>query len=151
MNFWNITPDTIYFSLSKFEDDDDENVDSTENDFDKADLEETGDSGCCRASDALIAEENTNSEFLIGLDSSLDDDALGQLAALRSKTQLANETSKRIIAAAKRTQELASAGNDYAMELAADLATLLAQHKPSLFGHAHTGKISGHRSRSTGD
>ena len=51
-----------------------------------ADPEETTTGpGCCRAPDALIAEENANAEFLIRLDGSPDDDAVAKLAAFRSK------------------------------------------------------------------
>ena len=79
----------------------------------------------------LLAEENANAEFLIGLDGSPDDDAIGKLAAFRAKAQLAEEAQKRISAATKRTHDASVAGNDAskAMESAADLAALLADHK----------------------
>ena len=51
--------------------------------------------GCCRAPDALIADENANAEFLIGLDGSPDDDAVGKLASFRAKVALAEEAGKR--------------------------------------------------------
>jgi hypothetical protein len=107
------------------------NADNAEDHLDEADLQENGDSGCCRAPDALIAEENANAEFLIGLDGSRDDDAVGKLAAFRAKAQLAEEAQKRITAATKRTHEANVAGNNSskAMESAADLAALLADHK----------------------
>ena len=75
--------------------------------------------------------KNANAEFLIGLDGSPDDDALGKLAAFRAKAQLAENTQKRIHAATKRTHEADVAGKDSseAMEVAADLAALLADHK----------------------
>ena len=38
---------------------------------------------------ALIARENANAEFLIGRDASLDDDAVGKLAAFRAEVQMA--------------------------------------------------------------
>ena len=80
---------------------------------------------------ALIAEENANAEFLIGLDGSPDDDAVGKLAAYRAKVQIADETQKIIATATVRTQQAAAPGNDSstAMEPAADLAALLADHK----------------------
>ena len=59
---------------------------------------------CPRAPDALIAEENANAEFLIGLDGSPDDDAVGKLAAYRAKVQLAEDFAKRINAARGRVQ-----------------------------------------------
>ena len=49
------------------------------------DKETHRDPACLRAADALIAEENANAEFLIGLDGSPDDDAVTKLAAFRSK------------------------------------------------------------------
>ena len=55
----------------------------------------TEDAGCCRAPDALIADENANAEFLIGLDGSPDDDAVGKLASFRAKVALAEEAGKR--------------------------------------------------------
>ena len=90
-----------------------------------------GDAACFKAPDALIAEENANAEFLIGLDGSPDDDAVGKLAAFRAKAELAEEAQKRIVAAMKRTHDADVAGNDpsKAMESAADLAALLAEHK----------------------
>ena len=82
-------------------DNDEDNADNAEDHLDEADLQEHGDTGCCRAPDALIAEENANAEFLIGLDGSPDDDAIGKLAAFRAKTQLAEEAQKRSTAATK--------------------------------------------------
>ena len=99
---------------------------------DEAHSNETGtDPGCCRAPDALIAEENANAEFLIGLDGSPDDDAVGKLAAFRAKLQMAEEFQKRMGTAAVRTQQAAAAEKDSSstMESAADLAALLADHK----------------------
>ena len=112
-------------------DNDEDNANNAEEHLDEAELLETDDSGCCRAPDALIAEESANAEFLIGLDGSPDDDAVGKLAAFRAKTQLAEEAQKRITAAVKRSQGVNVAGNDpgNAMESAADLAALMADHK----------------------
>ena len=93
-------------------DNDENNADDAEDHLDEADLQENGNSGHCRAPDALIAEENANAEFLIGLDGSPDDDAVGKLAAFRAKTQLAEEAQNRITAATKRTHEANVAGND---------------------------------------
>ena len=133
-------------------DNDEDNADNAEDPLDEADLQENGDSGCCRAPDALIAEENANAEFLIGLDGSPDDDAVGKLAAFRAKAQLAEEAQKRISAATKRTHEASVAGNDpsKAMESATDLAALLADHK-SVCVDMRASAISGHRSLPTRD
>ena len=90
--------------------------------------EKTSDSGCHGAPDALIAEENANAEFLIGLDGSPDDDAIGKLAAIRAKTNLAHEMEKRIRTATLRAK--ASEDESAAkLESAADVAALLADHK----------------------
>ena len=115
------------FSADNVED----NANNAEEHLVETDPLETDDPGCCRAPDALIAEESANAEFLIGLDGSPDDDAVGKLAAFRAKTQLAEEAQKRITAAVKRTQGANAAGNDpgNAMESAADLAALMADHK----------------------
>ena len=43
------------------------------------------DTGCSGAPDSLVAEENANAEFLIGLDGTPDDDSMGKLAAVRAK------------------------------------------------------------------
>ena len=71
-----------------------------------------GDSGICRAPDALMAEENANAELLIRLDGSPDDDAIGTLAAFRAKMQMAEEAQKRITAATTRTHEAAAVGGE---------------------------------------
>ena len=60
--------------------------------------------GAAAAPDALIAEENANAEFLIGLDGSPDDDAVGRLASFQAKVALAEEAAKRMSAAAKNLQ-----------------------------------------------
>ena len=93
--------------------------------------EKAADAGCCRAPDALIAEENANAEFLIGLDGSPDDDAIGKLAAVRAKLHLAEEVGKRMRAATVRAQ---ASENDpaAAMQSAAEEAALRADHKSIL-------------------
>ena len=53
------------------------------------------DAGCCRALGALVAEDNANAEFLVGLDGAPDDDALGKLAVLRAKIDVAQEPGNR--------------------------------------------------------
>ena len=85
----------------------------------------------CRASDALLAVEDANGEFLTGLNESPDDDALGKLAAYRAKVQMAEEAQKIITPATMRTHEAAPTSTDPSkvMESAADLAALLADHK----------------------
>ena len=119
------------FSADNDADNDADDADNVEDHLCEADLQENGNSGCCRAPDALIAEENANAELLIGLDGSPDDDAVGKLAAFRGKGQLAEEAQKRITAATKRIHDAKVAGNDPSkvMESAADLAALLADHK----------------------
>jgi hypothetical protein len=91
----------------------------------------SAESGCPRAPDALIAEENANAEFLIGLDGAPDDDPVGKLASLRAKVQLAEDVQKRITAATLRVQQAGAAEHvsDTAMDAAADLAALGADHK----------------------
>ena len=92
-------------------------TDHLEDHLDGADLQENGDSGCNRAPDALIAQENANAEFLIGLDGSPDDDAVGKLAAFRAKLQMAEEFQKRMGTATVRTQQAAAAGVEPEPEL----------------------------------
>ena len=87
-------------------------MDCAEDHLGEADRQENGDSGSCRAPDALSAEENANAEFLIDRDGSPDDDAVGKLAAFRAKAELKEEAPKRITAATKRTHEADVAGND---------------------------------------
>ena len=111
--------------------------------LDEADPEEPdAEHTCGRAPDALIAEENANAEFLIGLDGTPDDDAVGKLAAFRAKVQMAEDAQKRIAAATVRAQKASAAeeapstaagasehASNKAMEAAADVAALLADHK----------------------
>ena len=67
-------------------DNDEDQVEDAEDHIGEADLTQNdGDRGCCRAPDALIAEENANAEFLIGLDGSPDDDALESLQLIERK------------------------------------------------------------------
>ena len=93
------------------------------------------DAGGCRAPDALIADENANAEFLIGLDGSPDDDAVGKLASFRAKVALAEEAGKRMARAAvqveRARQEARGAEQDSyaAMEVAADQAACAAEHR----------------------
>ena len=54
------------------------------------------DTDACKAPNALIAEDNANAEFLIGLDGSPDDEAIGKLAALRAKQNLQEKRSLQI-------------------------------------------------------
>ena len=90
--------------------------------------EDTVDAGSCRAPDALVAEENANAEFLIGLDGTPDDDALGKLAALQAKINLATEAGQRMQKATVRAKasENESAA---ALEAGAEEAALRADHK----------------------
>ena len=89
------------------------------------------DAAHCRAPDSLIAEENANAEFLIGLDGTPDDDAIGKLAAARAKLNLAEDVAKRLRAATMRAH--ASAGDpDAAVDAAATEAALRADHKAVL-------------------
>ena len=78
-----------------------------------------------------IAEENTNAEFLIGLDGTPDDDAMGKLAAMRAKWHLAEEAGKRMRAATVRAHV---SRNDpaAALQSGADEAVLRAKHKTVL-------------------
>ena len=72
-----------------------------------------------------------NAEFLIGLDGTPDDDAMGKLAAVRSKLNLAEEIAKRMRAATVRAQ--ASAHDpDEALAAAASEAALRAEHRAVL-------------------
>ena len=107
------------------DEDEDKAADAEVENLTEADTAQNDDApGCCRAPDALIAEENANAEFLIGLDASPDDDAVGKLAAFRAKVQMAEEAQKRITAATVRTHEAAATSTDSskAMDSAADLA-----------------------------
>ena len=92
---------------------------------------ENADAGCCRAPDALIADGNANAEFLIGLDGTPDDDAMGKLAAVRAKLQLQEDPAKRMRAATVRAHASVNDG-DAALPAAADAAALQADHKAVL-------------------
>ena len=119
------TPFSADQEQSKADDDVEEYPDEVE------DKETHRDPACFRAADALIAEENANAEFLIGLDGSPDDDAVAKLAAYRSKVQLADDLQKRIKAAEVRAQQAgdSESGVTTTMESAGDVAALLADHK----------------------
>ena len=97
--------------------------------------EEDGAEAAGAAPDGLIAEENANAEFLIGLDGSPNDDAVGRLASFQAKVALAEEAAKRLSTAAKnlqRAQGEAMAGDqpaDSAMDLVADLHASEAEHQ----------------------
>ena len=85
------------------------------------------DTGCSRALDSLVAEENANAEFLIGLDGTPDDDAMGKLAAARTKLNMAEDVAKRLRASTVRLQ--ASVHDpDVALAAAAEEAALRADH-----------------------
>ncbi len=94
---------------------------------------ETGDaeSRCPRLPDSLVAEENANAEFLIGLDGTPDDDAIGKIAAARAKLNMAEAVAKRIQTARVRAQALAN-DPDAALAAAASEAALRADHKSVL-------------------
>ena len=111
------------------------------------DKETHRDPACFRAADALIAEENANAEFLIGLDGSPDDDAVAKLAAFRSKMQLAEELQKRIKAAEVRAQQAGDSerGVTTTMESAGDGAALLADHKDVCIDMCTMGRSMGDR------
>ena len=86
------------------------------------------DAGCSRAPDALIADENANAEFLIGIDGTPDDDAMGKLAAIGAKVNLQYEIGKRMQKAAVRTHDSAD-DPEAALSPAAEEAALRADHK----------------------
>ena len=72
-----------------------------------------------------------NAEFLIGLDGTPDDDAMGKLVAARTEVNLAEEIAKRMRAATVRAQ--ASANDpDAALAAAASEAALRAEHRAVL-------------------
>ena len=132
------THGTPFSADQEQEDADDVEGSQAEADPEEPDAEHT----CGRGLDALIAEENTNAEFLIGLDGTPDDDAVGKLAAFRAKVQMAEDAQKRIAAATVRAQKASAAeeassraagasehDSNNAMEAAADVAALLADHK----------------------
>ncbi len=93
---------------------DESTADDVEGHPDEAEKNETQtDPACLRAADALIAEENANAEFLIGLDGSHDAAAVAKLAAFGSKVQMAEELQKRIIAVEGRVQEASGREGDF--------------------------------------
>ncbi len=86
------------------------------------------DGGCCRASDALVAEENANAEYLIGLEESPRDSAVAKLAAFRAKLCVLGEHGCKLAAAAHRQAQAAEAP-EAQMDLAADAAAAAADHR----------------------
>ena len=89
------------------------------------------DTGCSRAADSLVAKESENAEYLIGLDGTPDDDAIGKLAAARTKVDMAEDVAKRMQAATVRVQAL-SDDPDAMLAAAATEAALRAEHKTIL-------------------
>ena len=87
--------------------------------------------GCSRAPDALIAEENANAEFLIGLDGSPQDDAFGKLMSVQAKWQSAQEIGKKLAAVCERREHASAAEHDQdaAMDAAVVQAALTQEHK----------------------
>ena len=79
------------------------------------------------ALDALIADENANAEFLIGLDANPDDCVIGKLAAFRAKLQLAEKHASKLTSAARAQAECRA-------------ATAYLQGAPSL-GHASANAV----------
>ena len=91
-------------------------------------MKEEEDGGCFRAPEALIAEENANAEYLIGLEESPQDCSVAKLAAFRAKLRLLSEHGRKLTAAARRQAQAAEAP-DAQMELAADAAAVSADHR----------------------
>ena len=98
--------------------------------------EDSVDTKCCRAPDALVAEENANAEFLIGLDGTPNEDALSKLAAVRAKINVAHEVGSRM---QKATVRAKASENDSAsaLQAGAEEAALRADHK-HVFVHIRT-------------
>ena len=92
------------------------------------DLDEEEGGGCFRAPAALIAEENANAEYLIGLEESLEDCAVVKLAAFRAKLRLLGEHSHKLTMAARRQAQAAEA-SDVQMDSAADTAAVASDHR----------------------
>jgi len=88
--------------------------------------ERTG--GCSREPDALIAEENMNAEYLIGLDESPEDCSVAKLAAFRAKLRAISEHSRKLATAVRR-QVQATDAPEAQMEFAADAAAAAADHR----------------------
>ena len=83
--------------------------------------------GCSRAPDALVAEENANAEYLIGLDESPEDCSVAKLAAFRAKLRALNEHGRKLATAARR-QVQATDVPEAQMEFAA-AAAAAADHR----------------------
>ena len=101
-------------------------ADAEELEEEKEDKEDKG--RCCRALDALVAEENANAEYLIGLEESPEDCSVAKLAALRAKLRVLDEHGRRLSAAARR-QAQAAESSDARMDLAVDEAAAAADHR----------------------
>lgn len=84
--------------------------------------------GCCRAPDALIAEENANAEFLIGLEESPEDCSVAKLAAFRAKLRVLDEHGRKLTAAARR-QAQSTEASAAQMDSAVDAAAAAADHR----------------------
>ena len=82
---------------------------------------------CSNEPNSLLTEETANAEFLIGLDGTPDDDAMGKLAAVRAKLELQQDVAKRIQAATVAVHRSEN-DPDVALAAAADEAALLAEH-----------------------
>ena len=57
--------------------------------------------GCSRAPDALVAEENVNAEYLIGLDELPEDCSVAKLAAFRATLRVLQEHGRKLATAAR--------------------------------------------------
>ena len=86
---------------------------------------------CARAPDALIADENQNAEYLIGLDGSPDDDPIGKFASFTAKLKIAQDLVKKTAAAAVRHHQAKDSddGGIDALHASSDLTAILADHK----------------------
>ena len=98
--------------------------------------------GCSREPDALVAEENMNAEYLIGLDESPEDCSVAKLAAFRAKLRAISEHSRKLATAARR-QVQATDMPEAQMEFAADAAAAAADHR-SVCRPAYARKAHGH-------
>ena len=92
----------------------------------KYDEEDVG--GFSRAPDALIAEENANAEYLIGLEESPEDCSVAKLAAFRTKLRLLGEHGRKLTVAARRQAQAAEVP-EAQMNFAAQAAAAAADHR----------------------
>ena len=90
--------------------------------------EASGADGCSRAPDALIAEENANAEYVIGLDASPEDCSISRLAAFRAKLQMVEEHG-RTLSRAAHWQAQSNDSPEQQMDLAVDVAAHGADHR----------------------